>query len=176
MQQDINDLLQAIYDDHQRPLRILAIDFGIPAKDVDDVVQETIISYYEHYLLDWMPGPKRAMLVKILRNKSIDYLRKNQKEALILDSDEFYWQREVSPGCEQYVLDQITNKEICQDVNQAFGQLPKDLKEAARMQLVEGMMSKDVAKELGITSVACRARVSRARKILRQILGPKYRV
>ena len=33
MQQDINELLQAIYDDYQKPLRILAINFGVPEKD-----------------------------------------------------------------------------------------------------------------------------------------------
>lgn len=174
MQQDINGLLQAIYDEYQKPLRILAIDFGIPVRDADDVVQETIISYYEHYPLDWMPGPMRSMLVKILRNKSIDYLRKSQKEKLMLESMEYHRQQEINLRCSQDLFDHITNKEVYYDVNQAFGQLSKDLRAAARMQLVEGMMNKDVAKQLGISSVACRARVSRARKILRQLLGPKY--
>ena len=52
MQQDINGLLQAIYDGYQKPLRILALAIGVPEKDVEDVVQETIIAYYTHYPLD----------------------------------------------------------------------------------------------------------------------------
>ena len=52
MQQDINALLQAIYDDYQKPLRILALSLGVPEKDVDDIVQESIIAYYQHYPLD----------------------------------------------------------------------------------------------------------------------------
>ena len=94
----------------------------------------------------------------------------------MLESMEFYRQQEIRLRCNQDLFDQITNKEVYHDVNQAFGQLSKDLQVAARLQLVEGMMNKDVAKLLGISSVACRARVSRARKILRQLLGPKYEI
>ena len=46
MQQDKNDLLQEIYDKYQKTLRILARSLRVPAKDIDDVIQETIISYY----------------------------------------------------------------------------------------------------------------------------------
>ena len=83
MQQDINALLQAIYDDYQKPLRILALSLGVPEKDVDDIVQESIIAYYQHYPLDWQPRYKKSMLATIVRNKSIDYFRKYQREHVI---------------------------------------------------------------------------------------------
>ena len=51
MQQNIDELLQSLYDVYQEPLRILARSYGIPDKDVDDIVQETFISYFEHYSL-----------------------------------------------------------------------------------------------------------------------------
>lgn len=44
MQQKINELLLSMYEEYQAPLRILARSYGIPDKDIDDVVQETFIS------------------------------------------------------------------------------------------------------------------------------------
>ncbi|MDO4328324.1 MAG: RNA polymerase sigma factor [Lachnospiraceae bacterium] len=174
MQQDINSLLQAIYDDYQKPLRILALAIGVPAKDVDDVVQETVISYYEHYPLDWTPGHKKSMLSTILRNKSIDYFRKNQREWLILDSEEFGEDPNMALLYGRDLLEQIIKEEINRDVNAASEQLKEDMRITAQLHLIEGIPEKEVAKMLGITAVACRARISRARKILKSILGPKY--
>ena len=50
------------------------------------------------------------------------------------------------------------------------------MKIPAKLFLVEGIQEKQIAEMLGITPVACRARVSRAKKLLRKILGPKYKL
>lgn len=174
MQQDINEMLQAIYDDYQRPLRIFAISLGVPEKDVDDIVQEAIIAYYEHYPLDWESRYKKAMLATIVRNKSIDYFRKYQREHVIWDSEYFWENREMTAHYSHDLMDQIISEELYRDVKNAIAELSKELQAAARLHLIEGFPEKEVAKRLGITSVACRARISRARKRLRQSLGPKY--
>lgn len=49
--------------------------------------------------------------------------------------------------------------------------LSKDLQEAAILHLIEGRPQKEVCEILGISSDACRARISRARKVLRRELG-----
>ena len=69
---------------------------------------------------------------------------------------------------------QIICEELYQDVKKAIGELSKELQAAAKLHLIEGFSEKEVAQQLGITSVACRARISRARKRLKQSLGPKY--
>lgn len=38
MQQKINELLLSMYEEHQASLRVLAKSYGVPDKDVDDVV------------------------------------------------------------------------------------------------------------------------------------------
>lgn len=174
MQQDINELLQAIYDDYQKPLRILALSLGVPEKDVDDIVQESIIAYYQHYPLDWQPRYKKSMLATIVRNKSIDYFRKYQREHVIWDSEYFLENQEISARYGDDLMDQIICEELYQDVKKAIGELSKELQAAAKLHLIEGFSEKEVAQQLGITSVACRARISRARKRLKQSLGPKY--
>ena len=112
MQQDINALLQAIYDDYQKPLRILALSLGVPEKDVDDIVQESIIAYYQHYPLDWQPRYKKSMLATIVRNKSIDYFRKYQREHVIWDSEYFLENQEISARYGDDLMDQIICEEL----------------------------------------------------------------
>ncbi len=176
MQQDVNGLLQAIYDGYQKPLRIIALAIGVPEKDVEDVVQETFISYYAHYPLDWEPGPMKHMLTTILRNKCIDYFRKYRREWLILDSDQFNeaWEAVFQYGHD--LVDYMIDKEIEQDVKEAFAQLTESMKLAAKLYLVDGIPEREIAEMLDITPVACRARVSRAKKLLRKLLGDKYGV
>lgn len=77
MQQDENMLLQSIYEEYQGTLRRIARTLNVPNMEVEDVVQETFIAYFEKYSLNWTPVRKKAMLVKILKRKAIDCLRKN---------------------------------------------------------------------------------------------------
>ena len=168
MQQDINELLQAIYDDYQKPLRILTLHYGVPSKDVDDIVQESIISYYEHYPLDAPPNYKKGMLATIARNKSIDYFRKNNREKLILDADNFVESEEMIFRYGDNLMDQVICDELFRDVQDAVSALSKDLNAAAKLHLIYQIPQKETAEILKITPVACRGRISRARKILRE--------
>ena len=114
------------------------------------------------------------MLGIILKNKSVDYFRKSHKEWLILDSDDFVENPEMAVRFSKDIMAQIINEEIHQDVEAAFAQLKDSMKIPAKLFLVDGIQEKQIAEMLGISQVACRARVSRAKKLLRKILGPKY--
>lgn len=174
MQQDVDRLLQAMYDEFQRPLYLLAVKYGVPGKDADDLVQEAMIAYYEHYPLDMRPDLKRAMLTVIIRNKSIDYYRKYHRERIILDGNEFIENQGMAHGYGQDLMDMIISEELYEDVKEAMSDLSKDLKVTARLHLIEGFSETEVAQKLGISGVACRTRISRARKFLRERLGAKY--
>lgn len=174
MQQEMNELLQAMYDEFQKSLYLLAVKYGIPEKDADDLVQESIIAYYEHYPLDMRSDVKRTMLVVIIRNKIIDYFRKYHRERIILDGDGFIENQEVVLYYGQDLMDTVISEELYRDVKAAMSGLSKDLEITARLHLIEGFSETEVAEKLGISGVACRTRISRARKFLRNKLGPKY--
>ena len=72
------------------------------------------------------------------------------------------------------MLEQIINKELYVDVENAFAQLKEEMKIPTKLHLIDGIQEKVIAEMMGISAVACRARVSRARKLLKKILGPKY--
>ena len=75
--EDENLLLQSIYGEYQGLLRRIAKTLNVPDMELDDVVQETFIAYFENYSLSWSDTRKKGMLIKILKRKSIDCLRKN---------------------------------------------------------------------------------------------------
>ena len=56
MYQDENTLLKAIYDDYQLALRRIAISLKHPNKELDEDIQETVISYF--CLLYTTPSPR----------------------------------------------------------------------------------------------------------------------
>ena len=159
MRQEINELLEKIYNQYQKPLRVLVRSYGVPSKYVEDIVQETIISYYQHYPLDWPPKLMKTLLGIILRNKSVDYFRKNNREWLILDSDEFIEDEELAVRYGKDMLDQIINKELYVDVENAFAQLKEEMKIPTKLHLIDGIQEKVIAEMMGISAVACRARV-----------------
>ena len=66
MQLDRDELLQAMYEEYQGPLRRVTKNNGIPDGYVDDIVQETFVAYFNHYPLDWTDAQKKAMLMTIL--------------------------------------------------------------------------------------------------------------
>lgn len=172
MQQKINELLLSMYEEYQAPLRILARSYGIPDKDIDDVVQETFISYFGHYSLEWTSDRKRAMLVRILKNRCVDYHRKRQNaETVSINSEEFIEDCRMS---EKYrtesSFDKIFENETLEEVKKVIAKMSRDLQEAAILHLIEGRPQKEVCEILGISGDACRARISRARKFLRREL------
>lgn len=174
MQQDVNALLQAMYDEFQKPLHSLAVSYGIPEKDADDLVQESLIAFYEHYPLDMSLSLKRALLVTMIRNKSIDYFRKYNRERIILDGDEFIENQEMALRHGQDLMDKVISEELYKDVQATMSGLSRDLELTARLHLIEGFSESEIAEKLGISGVACRTRISRVRKFLREELGPKY--
>ncbi len=172
MQHKINELLQSMYGEYQEPLRVLAKTYGIPDKDVDDIVQETFISYFEHYSLEWTPDRKKAMLVRILKNRCTDYHRKKQNQDMLsMDSEDFIEDCRLTEKYGQgNSLNKVFEEELYEAVKNAIAEMSADLQKAAILHLVEGRPQKEVAEILGISIDACRARISRARKFLQKKL------
>ena len=78
MQQKQKELLQALYVEHWGVLRIAAYKYGLSQAEADDAVQDTFCSFMEMYLdnaEEWNDRQIKAALMKILRNRCMDYFR-----------------------------------------------------------------------------------------------------
>ena len=177
MQQDENMLLQSMYEDYQAVLCYVAKRSGMPSDEIEDVIQETYISYYQKYRLDWPEKQKKAMLIKIVKHKCIDHYRKNSHyESVSMDDTVNFDETELIT---KYMmgdsLDAIVRNETYQEVRNCIMEMKKDWRDVAILYFVEERQIKEICDILSLSPTVCRSRISRARKYLKELLRHKYR-
>lgn len=177
MQQDENMLLQSMYENYQAVLGYVAKKSGMPNDDIEDVIQETYISYYQKYRLDWPENQKKALLIKIVKHKCIDYYRRNSHyESVSMDDTMNFDESELIT---KYMmgdsLDTIVRDETYQEVRNCILGMKKDWRNVSILYFVEERPIKEICEILDLTPTVCRSRISRARKYLRELLKHLYR-
>ncbi len=169
MQLDRDELLQAMYEEYQGPLRRVTKNNGIPDGYVDDIVQETFVAYFNHYPLDWTDAQKKAMLMTILKNKCTDYFRRNKHYDCVSMDTELFDETELLT---QYVmkdtLDKVLIDETLKEVRETIMNMKDDWREIAVLHLIEQRPLSEVCQILDLKSSVCRMRLSRIRKYLRE--------
>lgn len=174
--EDENLLLQSIYAEYQGLLRRIAKTLNVPDLELDDVVQETFISYFENYSLSWSDTRKKGMLIKILKRKSIDCLRKNgHYEKVSLDEEDAV--NEVAMLTRYVVtdpLDVILGEESLLKITKEISNMREEWKEMAVLYFLEQLTIPEICEILKIPGTVCRSRIYRTRVCLKKILGPNY--
>ncbi|MDF2886401.1 MAG: polymerase, sigma-24 subunit, subfamily [Lacrimispora sp.] len=171
-----NLLLQSIYGKYQGLLRRIAKTLNVPDLELDDVVQETFISYFENYSLTWSDTRKKSMLIKILKRKCIDCLRKNgHYEKVSLDEEDA--SNEMS-SLSRYVvtdpLDVVLGEESVLNITSEIFNMRDEWKEMAVLYFLEQLTISEICERLEIPGTVCRSRIYRTRVCLKNILGPDY--
>lgn len=170
MRQDDNDLLKALYEEYHVPLKKLSVRIGIDYDDIEDMVHETILSYYERYPLDWNSKQKSVMLAKILRSKWIDRYRKNIRFTGSLDDkalEEFFVLKCL---LDKDALTYVMDNQLYDEVRKLVEEMKKDWRDVITLYILEERPLAEVCEILGISGTVCRSRISRARKYLREKL------
>lgn len=174
--EDENLLLQSIYGEYQGLLRRIAKTLHVPDMELDDVVQETFIAYFENYSLSWSDTRKKGMLIKILKRKSIDCLRKNgHYEKVSLDEDDAV--NEVAMLTRYVVtdpLDVILGEEALIKITREISNMRDEWKEMAVLYFLEQLTIPEICEILKIPGTVCRSRIYRTRVCLKKILGPNF--
>lgn len=178
IREDENLLLQSIYDEYQGLLRRIAKTFNVPDMELDDVVQETFISYFENYSLSWTETRKKGMLIKILKRKCIDCLRKNgHYEKVSLDEEDAA--NEVAMLARFVVsdpLDVVLGEDALMRITREIFNMRREWKEMAVLYFLEQLTIPEICEQLEIPGTVCRSRIYRTRTCLKKILGPEYEV
>ncbi|MFV0242534.1 MAG: RNA polymerase sigma factor [Lacrimispora sphenoides] len=174
--EDENLLLQSIYGEYQGLLRRIAKTLNVPDMELDDVVQETFIAYFENYSLSWSDTRKKGMLIKILKRKSIDCLRKNgHYEKVSLDEGDAV--NEVAMLTRYVVtdpLDVILGEEALLKITGEISNMREEWKEMAILYFLEQLTIPEICEILKIPGTVCRSRIYRTRVCLKKILGPNF--
>lgn len=176
MQQNNEELQRAMYEEYQGTLRRTASMRGIPADYVDDIVQDTFVAYFTHYSIKWTDAQKKAMLMKILRNKVADYFRKAKKhDYLSMDADEFDETAVLTEYIMKDTLDFMVANEQLREVRETIFNMKKEWLDIAVLHIIEQRPIAEVCQILELDSSVCRMRLSRIRKYLRAQHRPKGR-
>ena len=179
------DLEQVLSAARPRLLR-LAHTRGVALDAVDDVVQETLIEAWRH--LDHLRSPERfnAWLDGICRNVSLRWARTQsvmvRREAslstlLVEEQDGL----EKLPGADipdPLALDpaeELSRQDLDVLLDHALGYLPQNTRKMLELYYLAGLPQGEAAERLRLTTSAFKARLHRARRQLRQVLGSELR-
>lgn len=171
MQKKDDAVFNSIYVEYHPALRVLAVRCGLPYNEVDDIIQETFLAYFTHYPVDWEPGRMKAMLAKILRNKCIDFFRKSGKEYVSLDADLTDQNSHlVKLLVSRDALSIVEEKEERQRIWRAIRDMREDWQQIFLLYFIQDRPISEVSNIIGISEEACRTRISRGRRYLKDIL------
>lgn len=164
----------AIYVEHSLVLRKLAVNYGVPYREVEDIVQDAFLAYYSHYALDMEAKKMKALLTRILKNKCIDYLRRNKKIEISLGIETLEENsRMLKVFSTQDTLSIVLEQEESERFWKAMKDMRSDWQKVFYMYFMQGYPIKEVGEILGITEQACRTRISRGRKYLKAVMDKK---
>ncbi len=179
------DLKQALSAARPRLLR-LAHRRGVTPDAADDVVQETLIEAWRH--LNHLRSPERfdAWLDGICRNVSLRWARTQgvlaRREASLSSSlAEEQDGLEDLPGANIPDLlafdpaEELDRQDLAVLLDRALGYLPQNTRKMLELCYQAELPQDEAAERLGLTTSALKARLHRARRQLRQVLGSELR-
>lgn len=171
MQQEQRELLQTLYEKHEKVLRLVAGGRGLPQEEADDAVQDTfcrfIVAYGEKFAL-WNERQIKSALMKIMYNRCADYYR-DKKRRPDTSIEEYRQEDEyriiadlVVPDVAEYLM----TKEKLLMLREGILTMSPAMRQVAMLCLVESRTVEEACGILKITESACRMRLSRVRKYL----------
>lgn len=148
----------------------------------EEVVQDALLTGVRNQEQFQGKGTQIAWLMKILRNKALDYLRKRQEVSARIQ-DEFdptsevfdsegNWQGQFFPSKAE--LDTIDRQELWDIVQACLGKLPNRTAEAFVLRVVDSLKLNDIARALEISPANVSVRLHRARLSLARCVGAKW--
>lgn len=167
------------YNKYQGVLHKIAVVLHIPVSETDDIVQETFISYFDHYSINWTPVLQKATLVQILRHKAIDYHRKyGRYEALSLDDeDNVIAETEFVPqGPSNNPIDIMMQNDAYEHIVDEIKNLKPEWRELAILYFLDQRTITEICETLNISKTVCCTRIYRIKNRLKEILGPEYNI
>src|SRR4051794_39735154 len=139
---------------------------GNPA-DADDIVQEAFLRALRFF--DGFRGrDSRAWLLKIVRNSSYSWVRKNRPAQLADEFDESLHSGDTSvENAESTLLSRAESERV----REALELLPLTFREILVLREIEGLSYKEIAEVTGVAMGTVMSSLSRARQKLRETLG-----
>jgi len=134
--------------------------------DADDVVQEAFLRAMR-FVDGFRGGDSRAWLLKIVRNTSYSWVRKNRPSQLSDEFDEAVHSGETIDNAETRLLSRADSERV----KKALEVLPVAFREVLVLREIEGLSYKEISEVTGAAMGTVMSSLSRARQKLRDALG-----
>lgn len=171
MPQDKDELLRELIEKYAKMYMKYAHGKGVPYDDAEDVVMDAFWSFYNSKHFGKLNEEEtKAMLARIVRNKSIDFHRKNSHFDTVEFEDSVDELELVSRMAENDPLDEIISNENYKRIRECMDGMKDIWKDPATMYFIEARSYEEISSALEIRDDVCRSRISRARKYLREKL------
>ena len=161
------NLFPDIYRTYMPLIRMIAKDKNIPQDEIDDLVQDTFASYYTHYPLDWPKYKVKGALVRIIKNRCVDYYRK-QGSHPVTYCDPAVIQETIQSIEDKVGRDSLSiclENQECEKIMSIVLKMKESWVSVFLLHEVEGRPIREVSEMLGISQAACRARLFRAKSM-----------
>lgn len=161
-----------------KPIVIARVYLKVKDRDTAEcLAQEAFVRAYVRLESLNKPGAFFSWLMNIANNVCIDYLRQASRH-LPLESEGAGGtpeQRPLKPLAAQPVIEEITRRELRDQLLAAIDALPADYRLTLTLRFVQGLSCAEIAHELGVSVGTVTSRLSRANRILRKKLEPLIR-
>lgn len=150
-----------LYDQHSELVYSICYRYAKNAEDAQDILQESFINVFSNLKHFKAEGSFEGWIRKIAVNCAIRHYHKSLKR---IDTGDM----ELSPDAQTYadVIDTLSAQELIAIINK----LPDGYRVVFNMYAIEGYSHKEIAAELGITESASRSQLTRARKLLMEMV------
>lgn len=167
------DDLEAFYREiYPRLARFVFARTGAPPLDVEDIVQETILSAWGGRAGFHGDAALETWVWSIARNKSADYLKaRSRKERRDLSAVREALARMEDSPIPQDLLETADMREI---VESALSRMEEHYARVLVLRYLQDLPVRRIAEELGESESAVESRLTRAREMFRQLLGEKH--
>jgi RNA polymerase sigma-70 factor (TIGR02943 family) len=144
----------------------------------EDIVQETFLAALGGYKNFKGHSSPRTWLIAILKNKSVDHIRKKAKEQGSAKME--YLTNRIDGSfdrlaewplryckCFETPIQLYAHKELMETLHRCLSKLPGRLAKAFTMREIDGLSTKEICQALNITSANCWVMLHRAKRRLR---------
>lgn len=162
--QEEKDKFEEIYNHYKYTMLYVAKSIVKDHLLAEDVVHDSFIKIIEvlDKVNDISCSKTKGFIVTIVRNKSIDYIRKIKQESnTSLEEVEFSLQDD-----DPIPLDKLINEEGYNKLLEYIDELDEKYRAAIELKYIHGYSEKEISKILDITEKNANIRIYRARKML----------
>ena len=161
-----------MYQEYHMVLRSIAYRSNIPKEEIEDIIHDTFLAYARSdYSMELPEEDRKKLLIRMLKNRCIDYHRSVKRHGLCSMDDAWYYRDEffdADQGPE--MVDKMIGNEKCRALLKEIDEMPKNWKEIVVLKMLEGRPTEEVCSILNISEKACYSRIARIRKYLDKLI------